>query len=443
MLSDLPAAILVGIALVLGSGAFVGARALGERLSWVPAGGIILIALTPLVPRVQIGLGFSLDDVLPIVGLAMLIPAARFPAPSMEALRSRPVIGAIAIGLACLVVAGLLSALLNGDEPTRFVRFLARSSGRFLFLAAIAIVLARVISQRPGASTLAARALAVMGTVEAVFGLVAFVLPLPDSIGLARTRPKSVLFEEVPGRISGTLGLSPNFTGAVLMVTAIITIALAVRASGRTARIGLVVAALVQLIALALTFSRAPLALGVAGIVALLVLTSRPVLLAPIAGVIGVVALFTPLLARFVSDVTDRLALWYSATLMMLDHPLGGVGPGQMVNVMREIPERYMETPVGRAVSNAHNTILLAGAELGVLAAIGALIVNAGLLVVGLAVIRNARGRADITSTLRIGGAVALICLLVQGMVNNLFTVGVTSVMVAFVVGAFVLAAPP
>jgi hypothetical protein len=172
VLSDLPTAILVGIALVLGGGAFAGARAVGERLAWLPAGGIILIALTPLVPRVQIGLGFSLDDVLPIVGLAMLIPAARLSEPSAAMVRSRRVILAIAIGLACLVLAGFLSALLNGEEPTRFVRFLARSSGRFLFLAAIAIVLARVISQRPGATTLSARALAVMGTVEAVFGLV-------------------------------------------------------------------------------------------------------------------------------------------------------------------------------------------------------------------------------------------------------------------------------
>jgi hypothetical protein len=138
---------------------------------------------------------------------------------------------------------------------------------------------------------------------------------------------------------------------------------------------------------------------------------------------------------RLTSDVPDRLALWYSATLMMVDHPLTGIGPGQMIDVANSDPSRYIDTPVGSATSSAHNTILLAGAEAGVFAAIGSLLVNLGLFIAVLRLLWRRRQPAVVETA----GALAVLGYLAQGMVNNLFTVAASGVVFAVVIGAYVI----
>ena len=85
---------------------------------------------------------------------------------------------------------------------------LLRSPGRYTYLAVIALLvaLAEPVDRR---RLFVARAMALLGTAEAVFGLAAFFLPL-GGIGLEPTRKFSVLYFEVPGRIAGTLGISPE-----------------------------------------------------------------------------------------------------------------------------------------------------------------------------------------------------------------------------------------
>ena len=414
------------------------AQRISRVVDWQPAGPIVMIALAPLLPRVNVVLGIGLDDLLPLVGLAMLLPVfsrALYFAPRPGPVRF--VLVGAAVGMSILVIMGAVSSAANGNGLLDAAILLTRSSGRFLFLTLIVCGLALAVRERPDGSVLAGRALAIMGTAEAVFGLVAFLVPLPDRIGLAGTRPWSVLWGEIPGRVSGTLGLSPNFTGAVLMVSLLVTVGLAARPVRGRERAAWLLGALLQFTVLVLTFSRAPLGAAVIGLVALLLIVSRPVLLAPLAALLGLLSLVTPLAGRFLSDVTDRLALWYSATLVMLDHPLFGVGPGRMNETMRTNPDRYMNTPFGHAVNNAHNTILLSGAEMGVVAAIGSAVLNASLAVLAVfAILRNRGRRADAHV---VAGAIGLLAFLVQGMVNNLMTVGVTSVMGAFVTGAFVL----
>ena len=89
----------------------------------------------------------------------------------------------------------------------------------------------------------------------------------------------------------------------------------------------------------------------------------------------------------------DRLALWTSATLMMVDHPLTGVGPGQTLVVAASNPARYVNTGLGMATNNAHNTILLAGAETGIAGAVGALIVNIAIAIAAVRVLLGLRRR--------------------------------------------------
>lgn len=426
------------IALVLAVAAVLVGLAVSRRLQWAPAGPVVLIAFTPLLPRVNVVIGVGLDDLLPLVGVAMLLPMVlRTGVVAARSDSSRLALLGATIGMGLLIVVGAISSVANGHDPLDALRMVTRSSGRFAFLALIAYGIALAVRQRSGGTLIAARALALMGLAESAFGLFAFFVPLPDRIGLGDTRPWSVLWGEVPGRLSGTLGLSPNFTGAVLMLSLLVTIGLAARPVRGRERIVWLAIALVQLTALTLTFSRAPLGLAILGAVALVLIVSRPILLAPLAALIGLLAILTPIAGRFLSDVTDRLALWYSALLVMLDHPLAGVGPGQMQATMRSNPDRYVDTPLGRAVNNAHNTILLSGAEMGVLGLIASGLLNLSLAAMTVVqLVRVGRRRADAHV---VAGAIALAAFLAQGMVNNLFTVGVTSAMGAFVVGAFVL----
>jgi O-antigen ligase len=207
-------------------------------------------------------------------------------------------------------------------------------------------------------------------------------------------------------------------------------------AASRRRRVWWTAAVILQFAALALTFSRAPLGLAAIGVIALIVLANRPILLVPLAATAALVMWLTPLVARFQSDSTDRLALWAAALRIFADHPLGGVGAGRMLPVMRANPDRYVQTPLGSAVNNAHNTVLLASAELGFLAAAGALILNLVLAFMALVTIRDsATGRPRFE--LGMAAGIAVLAVLVQGMVNNLFTVGATGVILALLVGVF------
>lgn len=397
------------------------------------AGPLMLFAATPLVPAVSIALGLSLDDVLPLVGLLiglplLLRPRLRWP----EAVLARRAVQLIVAGFIVTIVAALASAVFNASDATSFVRLALRGAGRLALLGAIVVVAAgaarNVVGQR-----LAAYAMTAIGTSEAVFGLVAYFIGLPDHAGLSLARKSSVLFGEVPGRITGTLGISSNFIGAIFIVTTLVTAGLALGARDVRQRLVAWLAVFLQLAALTLTYSRVSLGLTVIGLGLLVVLRSRARLLVPIGVLLGAVALFTPTLARLFGDAPDRLALWSSAVLLMIDHPLFGVGSGQFLSAAAANPDRYVHTGFGTASSTAHNSILLAGAETGIPGAIGATLVVAGLGVLAVwCAVTAWRARRD----LRLAAGLALGAFLAQSMFNNLFTVGVTSVAVALLLGS-------
>ena len=413
-----------------------------------------MLALAPAVPTIPISFHLSTDDLIPLVGLGALIAASPLP-------RGKPaVVWRIAIGaLLVATLARVGSSIVNATGFENALASLAEAVARpaFLGLAAVYVATAQPAYRR---QQVVARALAAIGTFEAAFGLAGFLLALPFGAGV---QPKGRL-EDLGGcasRITGTLGLSPNHYGAVLVVTIPFTVALAMQRSGwmRWLWLG---AVMLQGAALSLSFTRASFLLASAAAVVLLLLFQRfRLMAAAVAGTALLVVAITgtscstaggspgqpapsasaqpqpptEIVNRF-GDATDRAALWYSATRIMLDHPWFGVGLGRMVDVMASQPAEYVYTPFGTATNSAHNTVLLAGAETGVVGAAATLILNVALALAAVGwMIRRKR------AVLATAAGLAVLAFLAQGMVNNLFTVPATGTLLALVVGAFASAA--
>jgi O-antigen ligase len=449
---DLPPIALVSLTITLAVIGALAAYAITRITDWAPAGGLALLCATPLVPHVPVLSGLSLDDIFPLLGigfLAVTVDRRRVATLRMPWL--------LAVGLVTAIAAGVLSSLYNADSLTGALTMLMRSPGRYAYLAVIALL---VMLSQPAERrrTFVARSMALLGTTEAVVGLAAFFLPL-GGIGLEPTRKFSVLYFEVPGRIAGTLGISPNFLGAIFILTILLTAGLATDARGGRERALLWGSVLVQAFALTLTFTRASLALTIVCLAVLLLIRGRIRFIVPVLLVVALGFVTTPTtvvdsgvpgspgtqapvaIQRLTSDVPDRLALWYSAALMMADHPLTGVGPGRTAEVASGNPSRYIDTPLGTATNTAHNTVLLAGAELGLLGAIGALLVNLALALAAFRIIVPRR-RWQVPA-IETAGAIAVLGYLAQGMVNNLFNVAAAGVVFAVVAGAYVIRLEP
>ncbi len=430
--------ILLGVAALIAGAADEVARRADRRTGWRAAGPFLLLAATPLVPNKPVLLGFSLDDVLPLFAVGLMLPL--LPWRRIRTYRWAPSPGTTIalVGIVTMIGAAIVSALFNAGDAVELGRLLVRGAGRLTFLVVIVVAVA-ILGSTERSRNFAAYAIAAVGIFEALFGLVAYFIGLPMHAGLEATRGSSVLYGEIPGRISGTIGSSPNFIGAILMMSILVTAGLALRSGALRTRWWWWAAAVVQVGALTLTYTRVSLGLVILALVILVLRRSRPILLAPVGVVLALVALLTPMMSRLVSDIPDRLALWTSAFLLMIDHPFVGVGPGQMLEVVAANPERYRATAFGEAWSTAHNTVLLAGAETGILGAVGACLLNAGLALIAIQVFRRApKGDAG---SLQVATALALGVFLAQGMVNNLFTVGVTGITAAFLLGTQLLEA--
>ena len=460
MLDDLSPPMLVVLAIAVAGLGIVTGVAIRRWVGWRPAAGLGLLIASPVIPYVPIAAGFSLDDILPILGLLFLAVDTDWG--RLRHVRpDGPLMGLLLVGSVLLVVAGLVSSVANATGVNDLLAMLMRGPGRYVFLAAIAI-LAAVVDPPEQRQRFVALGLAGLGAAEAAFGLMAFFLPL-GGIGLQPTRKFSVLYFEVPGRIAGTLGISPNFIGAIFLITIIVTVGLAIDARVGRHRLWLWIAALVQVMALTLTFTRASLGLMLVGVAVLLLVRGRIRFIVPVLLVVALGFATTPPRAiepttpggdpgdpgtrppvaveRLTSDVPDRVALWASALFLMVDHPITGVGPGRTREVAVANPDRYVKTPYGTAATTAHNTILLAGAEAGIVGALGAFLVNAMLSLAALRIL--VRGRRRDAPAIITAGAVAALTYLIQGMFNNLFSVAAPAIIFAVLVGAFVLGVVP
>ena len=432
----------LALLVVIAGGGLAAALLISRRSAWPPAGPLALIAATPLIPSLPVAYGLSTDDVLPVVGaLTCLLVVDR---------RTASLIGwprALAVGAALMCIAGLIASVSNADGPVQGFQMTLKAVGHIALLALVgtSVALTLPVERRRG---FVARAIAIVATAEAAFGLIAWVLPLPGNAGLEASRHMTALLDRVAGRIAGTTGLSPNFLGAIFVLSLPLTVALALRATDRRGQMVWWAAASAQLLALSLTFTRTSLVIAIAILAILLLARGRARALLVLGVLVAVVAVMTPLAGRLLGDSNDRAALWTSAIRMMLDHPLTGVGPGRMLVAAALDPERYQITAFGMATNNAHNTILLPGAETGMLGALGSLLVNlsiaAGAVAVLIVAARRARsGQASSERTpgedLTSAAALGILGFLVQGMTNNLFAVQVTSVMAMLVFSTFLL----
>lgn len=422
------------------------ARLISAAADWAPAGPIALIAASPLMPHVPVVASLSLDDLLPLVGGALLV--AQLPVPTVTGNR---LLRFVLVAILVATLARVASAFANAGSLEGTFVTLIQAIGRPAILVALAayVAIAGPAEQR---YRFVAVAIALVGTFEAAFGLLAFAVPLPGGIGMQVAGPVESVYGVCPGRITGTLGLSPNHVGAVFVLSMPITLGLAVKLSGWRGWLwGAAGAA--QGAALLLTFTRASILVAVIVSVAFLLYERRlilgagliaasiliAVLLSTVAcggGLAGTKPLagVTALGTRF-EDGNDRLALWYAAARIMVDHPIAGIGLGQLQDFVAAHPTTYGTTPFGAATNSAHNTVLLAGAETGVLGALATLVLNLALAVAALGLIWQRRERREVllsAAGFSLGGY------LVQGMVNNLFTVPATSVLLALLVGAFV-----
>ena len=335
--------------------AFLVARGVG----WRAAAPLVPIAATPLVPSLPIGLGISTDDVLPATGIVLGLLLLDWRA-ALRADWPRLLV----LGAALMAAAGLVASIANATSAPTFATMALKSAGHVVFLALVAVVVVAATPperRRP----FVARAVALVATFEAVFGLLAWLLPLPGSAGLEATRQLTSLLGRVPGRVAGTTGLSPNFLGALFVISIPMTAALALSSGSSRARVAWWSATAAQVLALTLTFTRTSLIIAVGALVVLLLLRGDVRVLLGILVIVGAVMLVTPLGARMIGDANDRAALWTAAARMMVDEPLTGVGPGRTLVVAEADPERYRVTEFGVATNNAHNTILLSGAETG------------------------------------------------------------------------------
>ncbi|HET9614698.1 MAG TPA: O-antigen ligase family protein, partial [Candidatus Limnocylindrales bacterium] len=351
-----------------------------RRVGWRPAGPLLLIALTPVIPSLPVWGGLSTDDVLPVSGAVLGLLSVDW--------RRRPAMGwspPIILGAILMAVGAAIAAVANATGVVAAAQLLLRGVGHIALLALIAAAVA-LAAPSDRRRRFVAVAVAVVATFEAVFGLVAWVVTLPGEAGIEPTRQLTSLVGRVVGRIAGTTGLSPNFLGALFVLSLPLTVALALRSDqSRVQRSVWWVAVAAQLVALALTFTRTSLVIAIVLIGVQLLSRGRFWVLAALAAILVVVAVVTPLGSRMLGDANDRAALWTAAIRMFVDHPLAGVGPGQMLAVAATDPGRYVDTPFGPATSSAHNTVLLAAAETGIVGAVGTLLLNVALALVAIA----------------------------------------------------------
>ncbi|MEQ7006046.1 O-antigen ligase family protein [Actinopolymorpha sp. B17G11] len=436
--------------------------------SWPPALGLLIATFTVVPPHQIIVLGVGADDALFVLGLGMLLPYALRSRVGVGSAAGRlPYVWPLAIGAGLLVAGTTISAFVNADGLPDTAALLLRGPIRLLlYVVMVVVIVAQLPRERT--RTVVARGLAAVGTFEAAFGVLAYTIGLPGGFGLQAAQGNTSLVGEIPGRVTGTLGLSPNFLGALLVLSIPVTLGIALDAAtrwhtyvrsllsrllGRTAttvntgaggwgQLGWALAVVVQTWALVLTYTRSSLAVTLLACAVLVALRGRLRWLAVGAVVLVALLFLTPTFDRIIHDRTDRLALYTSAVRVFLDYPIAGVGPGEQARFTAAAPELYRATPYGVAGNNAHNTVLLAAAENGVLGLLGALVLNLALVAVAVAVIRRARAMSRSANSLRtepLAIGVAMLAFLLQGMANNLFTVTLTASALVMLLGGCAL----
>lgn len=386
---------------------------------------VLVMAASPLVPA-RLGpsyAGISLDDIPLLAGTALALWSV------VQREGWRKLIHPLSIPLWLFAVWNALAVVLAGHVG---VDELARGIGRW-GLVALAFSLLLRIAARPGRARFVIGAVLIVGLGEALFGLWSYVVDWkvqsPDVarlIGLELWRPYQPLYETTPGRIAGTLGVSSNFFGALMLMPTLLAGAMFARAWNRREQAIWAVATGALFFALVLSYTRASMIGLLVGFGVLLLVTLRPrvgVLVAVLV-VLGIV--LTPAASRFVHEGNDRLALARKAVETVKEQPVAGLGSGDFV--AGQFDE---DKPV--LIGTPHNSFLLAATETGIPG--GVLLFLAAVLPGAVAAVGAIRRRGDVL----LAGAVAgLIAFGFQTVSNNLFHIPTVAVFYWLVAAAAV-----
>ncbi|MDQ6875981.1 MAG: O-antigen ligase family protein [Actinomycetota bacterium] len=340
------------------------ARPPGRRCA---TGFFLLMAATPVIPYIKVSsVGLALNDFPPILAVALggfAVLAQLFAGRSVR-------VPAVALITGEIILVAAASTLVHGLDSLDVLAGPIRWTEITLLVA-----LAFILGADKGLRSLFLRTVTILGAADAVFGIGAFVVGYagPYYIGIEPFRSYQTLHSTFPGRISGTLGLPATGAGALFALLLPIALGYAIGARDRQMRIRWAFAAMSLAVGLLFTFDRVSIALGIGLVVVLLGLRLRPQIALSAAALSLLLIVASPLRNRF-TDSNDRLALWSAALKMIRANPLLGVGPAQYLH---RLPE-YQKTSFGLATATAHNSVLEAGATLGVAAAV--------LLVVAVAV---------------------------------------------------------
>jgi O-antigen ligase len=376
------------------------ARALADAAAWLPAAQIVLLVALVL------GLAASISvSQIALGALAIWVVLARR-AGVLPPLRA-PLLVPIALFAGWSVVAALAS-----DRP---LESLAACKG-LLDLAAV-LVLVNALSE-PGLARRFATWLVLALAVAAVLGLVQVALCAgPEAAGAGGLAGK--LLRKCT-RARGFYSIYMTLGGVLAMMLA--------GALPRLARLGsdarwLGPAWLLAAAGLALTYVRgawigfaagaltAVAGLGRRGLVAALAL----VLLLPalVLGLPGVRERLRTLATLKDETTRDRLAMLDAGRRLVADHPLVGIGPGQVKHVYpRVAPPQALR----RSTSHLHNTPLQIAVERGIVGLVAWLGVFVTFLARGVAVLRALPPTAAADRALVLGALAAIVAFLAGGL---------------------------
>ena len=314
-----------------------------------------------LVSAVVVAAASVEDAPLALLGLAVLVACAsvwRVSQGDLRPVRVSLLVGGLAISGAALV------NLLVATEPSVFALNIAAAP-------AAALVACWIASSPRGCRLVVAGAAAGL----AVLGLAALAL---YASGGGTGVGVQLEGDEVTRRIFPASFGHPNQFAATLGVLLPIVFAYAIGPARGWPRVLLSATALLGLAALALTYSRNFwIAVGLALIV--ICLTSR-VGLALLAAAVVVLGVFSPQIVDRFSEAGlsgGRIEIWERSLALIREHPLTGVG----VEAFPTSSGAVTLPQTADAPPHAHNLLLTAASELGVVAALGLAVVLLTLLI--------------------------------------------------------------
>ncbi len=358
----------------------------GAVLLWFsPQATLLLASVSVLVPPAQIGgLGFGLDDIVPILVVS-------FGAVHLLRHATRDTwVGPYLPPFLLLIASGFVSALANAQGVMSLVALLAKGvvrNGISFLLVLIAYTFTRTSRVRD----LLLKSLILVAVIESTFGIFSYLTDYygPLGIGLVQAESYLQVGGVITSRVVGTLSTSgagggSNFLGGYLALNIPLTIGWAMGLATRRSRWLGAFAVAPQIVCLTLTYTRASMACLLLGIVVMIAAKGRLRLLIKWVPVMAFVALLLVmaipgLAGRIGGTLSERTGFWLTALHMIADKPLAGVGPGQYLASLAQLPIEFWQG-VGffSTAFNPHNTFLFYGVEQGLLAVV-AMVWLAGL----------------------------------------------------------------